>query len=271
MITDFYKPETLDKAVELKKELGDAAFYLAGGTEINSSDFPYKPSCLISLADLELDRIKRYDEDELVIGSGCTIQSLLKSDLVPPVIKQAAHQIVNRNIRNMATLGGQMATNKSCADLIPVLIALRVQVDTADEGKMSIEDYLGSSRKALVTRIHVIGSTPPRQVAVKNYTRTANDISILNCAVSMFLDSDVVHDPIVVMGGVSRCAVRLDDTETKLSGKKLPQREELEEWASEEVEPITDLRGSGDFKKYLSGVMVADTVLAAYANQGGQF
>ncbi len=270
MIKEIHRPHTVDEAVRLKETLGDQAVFLAGGTEVNSSGFAFPGEHVINLAGLELGGI-RVTDDELVVGASCTIAELLESTDIPNCIRTASLNIANRNIRNVATLGGHLACGKSCSDLTPVLVALEAVLDTAipgTTGDVPVMDYVELKSKPLVTKIRIPKIEAGRQVAVDKYSRTSNDLSILTAAVALNRDGDCIHEPIVAVGGVAGHVVRLKGVEGKLRGQVLPSLEEAAGWVAAEVSPVSDLRGSAEFKRYRAGVLVAMTIQSAYRGEG---
>ncbi len=266
MIKEIHRPRTVDEAVRLKETLGDQAVFLAGGTEVNSSTFVFSGEHLINLAGLGLGGI-RVTDDELVIGASCTIAELLDSTDIPNCLRTACLNIVNRNIRNVATLGGHLVCGKSCSDLVPVLVTLESVVEAASAGgtcDMPVLDYVELASKPLVTKIRIPKVGAGRLVAVDKYSRTSNDLSILAAAVALSRDGDCIRDPIIAVGGVARHVIRLGGVEGMLDGEALPTPDTIEGWVSDEVTPISDVRGSAEFKRYRAGVLVATSIQRAY-------
>ncbi len=269
MIKHFHRPETVDEAVRLKEQLGNQAAFLAGGTEVNSSTFGFPGEHVINLAALELSGI-RVTESEVIVGALCTIAELTETAGVPRCVQAAGLNMVNRNIRNVATVGGNLGSGKSCGDLVPVLVALEAVLDTASAGAtrtVSVLEYLELESKPLITQVRIPKVDANRRVAVGNYTRTSNDMSILTAAVALTRDGERIRDPIVAAGGVARHVVRLKGVEGKLSDREMPDWEQIERWVAEEIAPMSDVRGSAEFKRYRSGVLVATTVERAYRGE----
>ena len=272
MIREYHVPETVPEAVALMERLTGSAVFLAGGTELNSAAAPFEAERVVSLARLGLADI-RARETELVLGACCTIQQLLDNPDVPEYIKAAGRHIVNRNVRNAATVGGQLGSNKSCGNLLPVLVALEAVVDLALPGAtrtIPVLEYISGERKELITDVRVPATGGGHFVAVGNYTRTANDLSILTAAVSLARDDELVKRPIVAAGGVARHVIRLEAVEKALHGRPLAKREMLEGLVAGNISPIADIRGSVAFKRHMCGVLVARTVLRAYQQGEGQ-
>jgi probable selenate reductase FAD-binding subunit len=270
MIKEYHAPTTVAEAVALKERLGDTALFLAGGTEVNSAAFPAPPEHVISLQHLPLAGIRLTDA-ELVIGAGCTIQQVVDGADVPEIIKAAGRQIFNRNIRNVATVGGQLGSNKSYSDLLPILVALEAVLDLAARGgtqAIPALQYIAEERKELITHVRIRTSALARRAALERYARTANDIAIVTAAVSLARDGEAVVSPVIAVGGAARHVIRLEAVESALHGRPLPKRETLERLVAGHVSPPADIRGSAEFKRHLAGVLVAKALLRAYRQEG---
>lgn len=265
MVDQFLRPGTLSEAVELKHMYGEKSLYFAGGTEINSTGRTGRKIHAISIESLGLDRIEKIKQ-ELYIGSAATIQQLIDSKPVPAIIKTASYFMVNRNIRNMATAGGNIGANKSCSTLIPVLTALKALLRISSSGGESYTDiyeYINKSRDDLITNI-IIPDQKHRITGVRRFSRTANDISILSTAVSFEKDRGAIKNPCIAIGGVSRHVVRLFKLEEILDGNSLPGKPEIETLVRKHINPTDDIRGSAGFKNYLAGIMIADCIHSSF-------
>ena len=271
MIKEYHAPATIEEAVALKERLAGSAVFLAGGTEVNSTAFPFTPEHVISLARLGLTTI-RATRAELVLGACCTIQQILDSADVPECIKAAARHVGNRNIRNMATVGGQLGCNRSCTNLLPILVALEAVADLAGPRAtraLPALQYITEERKEMITQVRVQTRALARPAAVEKYARTTNDLSILTAAVTLTREGDVVLSPVVAAGGVARHVIRLNAVEEALDGRPLPKRDVVERLVAGHVAPIADIRGSVEFKRHMAGVLVTKAILRAY-RQGGE-
>lgn len=251
MVPSYYRPATVAEALQLKAELGPRAVFLAGGTEVNNSRFP-KPEALIDLAELGLDKIE-VSSAGTRLGACATFQQLLEHPGVPAYLKGAAGQMVNRNIRNRATVGGQLAMNRSCADLIPMLLAAEAHVTLAHR-EMPLEAYL-TGEPGLVLSVFLPAAN--RGFGRANHTRTASDISIVAVAVSLAMEHGAIRHPVVAVGGVAAHVVRLHEVEQALEGVSLPLLDQVEALVAQAVHPVDDLRGSAAFKKQLAAVLSA--------------
>lgn len=264
MVPAYHRPASAAEAIQLKSRLGPGAVFLAGGTEVNNLHAP-RPTALIDLAGLGLDRIET-TQNGLRIGARVTFQQLIEHQEVPGFLKTAAYQMANRNIRNVATVGGQLGANKSCADLIPALLAAEARVVLADR-EMPVEAFLTGAPELIIA---IIVPTTNRTFGLASHSRTASDISIVTAAASLTLDGDMLRQPMLAIGGVAPHVVRLHEVEKSLDGKPLPSPEHLESLIAGAVHPIDDLRGSAAFKRQIAAVLGARIVKAAAAQTGSR-
>jgi putative selenate reductase FAD-binding subunit len=272
MIEFFHRPSTIQEAVSLKTRFGGRAVFLAGGTFVNSSHSPRNAVHCVSLQRLKLQAIEQHSGD-LVIGALCTLQQLIEEEKVPTALKVAASQIVSRNIRNMATIGGHVATNQSHSDLIPMLVALEAKVRVAGSGStamISLLDYVTAPRVGLITRIIVPVPGRGRVAACGNVRGSANARSILTAAVSVNPGRAIIKDPILALGGVARHVVRLTSVEEVLDGKPLPAIDELAQIISRSVNPSGTPFESAAYKKYQVGTVVALALQKAVRQKGSR-
>ena len=262
MIPSYHRPTSVENALELKKELGAEAVYLAGGTEVNNA-LASRPTALIDLAGLGLDRVK-CSADGITIGAGVTFQMLLEHPDIPGYIKAAVGQMANRNIRNRATVGGHLGNNRACADLIPTLLAAQATVKLADR-QVAVDQFLAGT-PGLILSVFIPASD--RSFGLCHMTRTASDISIIATSVSLKSEAGKALEPIIAMGGVAPHVIRLFGVEKRLDGQPLPPTERLEELIARAVNPIDDIRGSAAYKRHLAGVLGARALEAAVQKAG---
>jgi putative selenate reductase FAD-binding subunit len=263
MIQEFFKPQTMTEAVALKDKYRDEAVFMAGGTDVNCTASKYEIEKVIGIEQLKLNSISKTAE-ALSIGAGVTIQGLIDSPIIPDQLTIAAEHFVNRNIRNMATVGGNIASNHATSNLIPILIALDAELKLAgSEPSVSVYNYITQEMSRLIASITISSENLKKPYSLRKFSHTANDISIITAAVSFNIQNEIVSNVRVAAGGVSRHVVRLTELESKLEGNKLPARTEIEDTVKKTVSPLKDIRGGVQFKKYLAGVIISDCIYSA--------
>lgn len=265
----FHEPETVADALRISRELQGAAGFLAGGTELNNLKANQAQMHLVWLGRLRLGGITRR-EAGVSIGAMATLQEILESKIVHPAIHRAASNHANRNIRNVATIGGHLGVCRSCADLIPVLLALgarlRVATDSGEHAR-DLESWVRGERDGIVLSVEVPDPPGDLRVALEHHSRTANDLSLLTAAVSFRAEAGGVRDAIVAVGGVARTVVRLRPVEVALDGRPLPSRDEIEALVAAQVNPIADIRGSAAFKRHLAATLVERALRRAWNHE----
>lgn len=263
MIQEFFKPQTIAEAIALKETYKDEAVFMAGGTDVNCRDASSAVEKVIGIEQLKLNAISKTDE-ALFIGAGVTIQELIDSPKVPEQLSKAAGHFVNRNIRNMATIGGNIASNNSTSNLIPILVALDAELKLAgSDASVSVFEYITREMSRLIESITILSENLEKPYGIRKFSHTANDISIIAAAVTFNIRNEIVSNVRVAAGGVSKHVVRLKELENKLEGTKLPARTEIEDTVEKAVSPLKDIRGGVRFKKYLAGVLVSDCIYNA--------
>lgn len=276
MFHEFLVPATAAEAVELRRRHPNS-LYLAGGAEVNSRGgharcAPGVPvDRAISLARLPLAGVHTTGYG-VSLGAGTVIQELIENPEVPPLLARAAGQFANRNIRNVATLGGNLAINRSCSNLIPSLLALEARLTilgAEGEKVVPIEEYVaGHDPAGLILAAGIPQQRLAAPWATRKHSRTVNDLSIVSVAVVHEGSRDCLRRVAVAVGGVAPTAVRLHDLEHRLEGQPLPDRESLEGWVRGLVHPIDDVRGGAAYKRQVAAAMVGWALHHAAAGRG---
>lgn len=270
MTEQFHRPATVREAVGLKRRHGARAAYLAGGTWLNSTESDGPPRHVISLAALGLDRVET-TANRVEIGALCRLQRLLGDRRVPAPLRAALAQVVSRNLREIATLGGHVGARYPHSDVMPMLLALEVVLELAGPGRarrVCLEEYLGTKPNGLITKVLVPKPKAGRVAACRAFRVSGNARSLVSAAVSATVRRGVIERPIVALGGVARTAVRLVRVEQALAGRALPPLDELQALVSRAVRVGDSLEGSAAFRRYEAGAVVALTFRDALAGKG---
>ncbi|MGI5843715.1 MAG: FAD binding domain-containing protein [Candidatus Xenobium sp.] len=276
MFLEFDKPATVAEAVELRRRY-PTSLYLAGGAEVNSRGGHarcapgVKVDRAIQITHLPL-RGYHSMPDEFLLGAGTTIQDLIENPEAPPLLARAATQFANRNIRNVATLGGNLAINRSCSNLIPSLLALEAEIKLLEpEGEkvIPLEQYVaGHDPSSLILSVKIPRQRLEAPWATRKHSRTVNDLSIVSVAVVHEGNRGSLRRVAVALGGVAPTAVRLHDLEERLEGQALPDRDTLEGWVKDMIHPIDDVRGSAAYKRQVGAALVGWALHHAAAGRG---
>lgn len=263
----YFSPATLDEAVTLLAQEGRTV--IAGGTDLLVNPrYMVGVREVVDIRKLGLDYI-REENGWLFIGAGATMRTVARH----PTIQGLANGILARgaavcgspNIRNMATLAGNVASALPSADTLPALLALDAQavlLGIYGERVVPLDSFFVGPGKSvrereLIRELRIpLANFDTIQGGFYKIGRTAEDISIVNAAVTLIIQDDIITTARLVMGAVAPIPLRVVLAEGALIGQ--PPTEETFQRAAElvrdEVRPISDHRASADYRRRMSGV-----------------
>ena len=274
MRIDYHRPRSLDEAWQLFEE-HPGSWYLAGGTDlmVQLRQQSPGPSALISLASIpELTGLDVNGRTR--IGALTCIGDLLDSPELSrsfPILVQAAGQLGSVQIRNVATVGGNLCNCSPCADIAPPLLVLGARVELARDGsrrELPLEQLmLGPGETSLAPGEILTGvlvDPPPEHAAgvfVKK-GRVRVDLALASAAVLLVMEGDRCRHARIAAGSVAPVPLRLTEAEALLEGSKLSSDLLVEVQAAvmRGVQPISDVRAGADYRRRLVGVQVRRAV-----------
>jgi aerobic carbon-monoxide dehydrogenase medium subunit len=281
---DYLEPKTVAEACALLKQHGGEAKVFAGGAHVTilMKQGLIEPKSLVNIKKIpELQGI-RYDGVEgLVIGALVTHRELEISTLVReifPVLSEAEKEVANIRVRNMGTVGGNLASGEPLTDLSQIFIALDAKLQIAGAGgqrTMLVEDLFvdfyttNLAEDEIISQV-VIPPLPPRSGIdyIRFSSSSVVDKPSVGVAVRLTLDSgaETIHSARIVLGCVGATPVRARKAEALLTGKKLTPElaQEAGSAASQECSPTSDLRGSEDYKRAIVRTLVKRAAGKAY-------
>lgn len=280
----FYAPATLPEALTLLREQGPGGRVLAGGTDllVQLKERDLAPRYVVSLRALgELRGITYNPDDGLTVGARTPMREVeLHPDVRAhfPALSEAAGLVGSIQVRNLATLGGNLCNAAPSADTSPALIVLQAKATIASgEGQREVpveELFLGPGRTVLQPGELLTAVRCPQPAArtgsayLRHTPRAELDIAVVGAAAALTLDGDRIADARVALGAVAPTPVRMARVEDALRGQ--PANAEAlaaaAAIASEDIRPISDQRGSASFRGVLSSVLtrrVLERALAA--------
>jgi len=280
---EFYQPASLQEASRLLKENGPGGRFLAGGTDlvIAMKEKGLVPKYIVDLKRISgLSGIREQGDGSITIGALTTMRETETSPLITrkyPFLSQSAAEVGSIQIRNRATVGGNMANATPSADVAPALIALNATAKiTGASGDRTVpleEFFRGPGQTVMgtdeiLTEI-TIPKTGPRLVGeyIKFSPREMMDLAYVGVAVSYNLgDSDKKCDGVrIVLGAVAPTPLRAKRAEAALEGQVLTDAlaEKVGRIAAEEAKPISDVRSSADYRRAMVGAMTKRALLNA--------
>lgn len=267
----YHRPTTIDEVLSLAAANPGATF-VAGGTDLMVQLRKRKrtaPPAMISLR--RVDALRGIDRGPpLRIGAAATLTELLATDGVRttfPALAASIDVLGSRQIRNVATLVGNLCNASPGADTAPPLLVhgARVRIaGPAGERELPIDElFLEPGKTALVpgeivTAVLVDDPAPNARATFLRRGRVKMDIAVASVAVLVELDGDRCTRARVAAGAVAPVPLRLRETEAILEGSRLDEDTlaRAEAVARAEVSPITDIRSTADYRRNLVGVFV---------------
>lgn len=152
MIEQFFRPDSVEQALELKRRYKDESRLVRRGQQTQRYTNPYRKKIAISLQDLELDWVD-WDNGALRIGAMSRLQPLRDARFIPAALREALGFVYSRHVRNQSTIGGEIAARQEESVLLPVLLALDAELVFGNGETLSIEDYLACPCDRLLTEI----------------------------------------------------------------------------------------------------------------------
>jgi len=274
----YVAPSTIEGAADVAAEQGMRAKVLAGGTDLISMMKLglVTPELIVSLNRIKgLDYI-REEDGALRIGALTTIARILASDLIKKKcfsLYETSLGFATPQVRNMATIGGNICRSSPCANTPPPLMTLRAEVvlvGTTNERRVPLEEFItGPGENVLAGEIlkETIIPIPDKKsgAAFMQLTRNSADLAKINCAAKITISDGACEDIRIVLGSVSEKPVRATAAEQSLKGKEITDKilEEAAQKAVENISPISDARSNAEYRRHVSKVLVARTVRQA--------
>jgi aerobic carbon-monoxide dehydrogenase medium subunit len=278
------QPNSLNEAVALLSEQSEEIKIISGGTAlvIMLRNRLIAPAALLSLGRLqELRSIRHEPGTGLRIGALTTIREAEMSPIVSQkhaVLAQTFAKVGNVRIRNAATVGGNLTEADYASDPPCVLVALRARVRTRSvngEREIPLTDFFKGfyetilASDEILTELIVPDPAPgSRAVYLKYVSRSSEDRPCVGMAVVLENEPDGrCTDLRLIAGAVSETPQELAAAEALARGKRLTDGliEEIAEAYSASIEPLSDLRGSGWYRKQIIRVMARRALKQALA------
>jgi len=264
-------PRTLTEALRLLAEESNV-YVVAGSTNVvpDLRARKIKPSLLLSIENLGELRGIHVDGDVVTVGALTTINELLTSHDIrvhAGILHQAAQRFADPLVRNRATVGGNLANASPAADTAVPLLALDAVLcicSAKEERDVPLSTFFAGPGRTVLKRDELIraikfpSDSANRKTFIKFGLREAMAISLVSVGVELRLQEDEVTYAKVAFGAVAPTPIRGFRTEEFLLGKKLTTEvlDEARQVASQEVRPISDVRATESYRRYISGVLL---------------
>jgi CO/xanthine dehydrogenase FAD-binding subunit len=255
-LQNLVQPETIEEAYELLMQkkantvIGGSAFLRMGSKRIGTA---------VELSKLNLNYIKEYS-DYIEIGAMTTFRDIetnaALNEYFNGLLPKSVGNIIGVQFRNVVTVGATVYSKYGFSDFITALLALDVDVELYDTGRISLEEFLNMPyKKDILTRIFIKKNS--RKASYKDFRNSVSDYPILNVAVS-----NMDNQWKIVVGARPRGAGIAKNASLELSKGTLTDAEieAAANMASEELAFGSNMRATAEYRKALCKVLVKRAV-----------
>ena len=263
----YFQPLTIDEALQAKETHPDAVS-LSGSTDISLKQTK-QFELLQTVIDLSaVDSLQEFTETDsaFIVGAGMTLESInekLQKQL--PVFTEMIRLFASKQIRNLATIGGNIASDSPINDTIPLLFALEANViliNRTEKKELTAEDFILGYRKTALQPNELIECIiiPKQKNNCSNRfykvsKRKHVDISSVSAGFSLELEGNLVKKVILAYGGMAETTKRATKTENFLLGSPWNQKniQQAILIVKDEFTPLSDVRAGADYRTMVAG------------------
>ncbi|MBN1826196.1 MAG: FAD binding domain-containing protein [Candidatus Eisenbacteria bacterium] len=276
-IETYLRVDSAEEAIRRMTEHAGRARFLAGGTDLLTGK---PPDVVIDIRGL-LSGVRR-DGEDMVIGATATITEIGESEELARadggLLRSCTRVFAHWQIRNAATLGGNIVNAVPCADLVPPLLVLDARcVLVGPEG--SREEplrslFLGPKESAvgdrLLTEVRFRVPSPGTRSAFLKVGVNDEGLAVVNAAVLLEMDGKTCRRARLSLNSVAPTPIRVDEAEKELEGGPITEEriERAAEIARGVVRPISDQRAGAEYRTHMSAVLTRRVIRMAL--EGGE-
>lgn len=281
---DYYSPVSMTEAINLLEQHANSGL-IAGGTDLvpKMRARLKSPATLVDLKGLGLDHIVPQGPT-IIIGACVTHSQIIHSTLVNhqfPMLAEACRQVGSPPIRNLGTLGGNLANASPAADTAPPLLVLDAKLvllgKNNSERVVPLEEFFIAPGRTILKPGEILREIivpnpgdEMRTCFIKMGQRNAMAIAVISVAVCLSVtEGGSIGHARIALGSVAPTPVRAFRTEEFLTGQQADEGtiERAAEIVKNDISPITDLRASREFRLEMSKVLVKRALFAAWKSQ----
>lgn len=279
---DYCAPKRLDEVLDTFAQYGERARALAGGTDLIlfMERKRLQPDLVVEIPSVPPFVGITQADGHLRIGSRVTMRELETSPLIRGhviALAEAAGEVGSIQIRNLATIGGNICTASPAGDTLPALLVLNASVRLQRKGGERIvpltEFFVGPGETVMQpdeVLTEVLVPLPPERAVSHFYklaVRRYMDIAIVNVAATVVVNDDgTITDARIALGSVAPTPIRAYEAEERLKGNPLEEQilDEAAKLAQAASRPITDQRGSAEYRRLMVYRLTRRVVRQAY-------
>lgn len=278
---DYHRPRELRTALTLIGELQDRCRIIAGGTDIIPAIrkgvlFPSFGHMVDLSSVKELSYIRKMDS-WICIGAITRLAEVGDSEMIReyvPILSEAIQHIGSLQIRNQGTIGGNLCNASPAADTAPPLLTLEAKVllkSMKQERVIPLDQFFLGPGKTILAPGEILAEIQipiPQNGGsfcfLKLGRRNAFTLSIVSVATWVKAEQETFRAVRIALGAVAPTPKRALKTEEYLAGQKVSEETigSGSKLVSEEVQPISDVRASADYRKDMANILTRRAILS---------
>ena len=275
---DYHRPATLEELWPLR-EANPGGRIVAGGTDlmVRVAARVERPGVMLSLRGIATLSGIEAEGDKTRVGATTTIANLAADPLLTeryPVLVEAARCLGSPQIRNAATVGGNLCNASPCADTAPPLLVLDAAARLRGPGglrEVPLADFFQGPGQTCLADDEILEALvlpapePGARGAFLKKRRVRMDLALASVAVQLRMEGGICQAARVAAGSVAPVPLRLRVVEQVLTGAVIDDEvlRRAAEAARQAVSPITDLRTTAQYRRQIVGVYVKRAVQRA--------
>ncbi|HEU97696.1 MAG TPA: xanthine dehydrogenase family protein subunit M [Fervidicoccus fontis] len=271
---EYLRPNDLHQALETIRE-GDWK-PLAGGTDLllDMKNGRQSPKKIIDISRLSELRYVRTNDSRVLIGGGSRLQELLENVIVKeklPLLSSAIYEMASWQIRNIATIAGNLCNASPAADSAPPLLVhgARVKlISSSGSRTVPLSEFFLGPRKTVLSNNELMGEIDVPLLEGYYYRyykigrRHAFTLSVVSMAIAVKIENGIFSDVRIAMGSVAPKPVRALNVEKELIGKEAKTVEITKaiDLVSEDISPISDVRASAEYRMKVTKFLLKESL-----------
>ncbi len=265
----YFRPSTLEEALELAIKPGYIAI-ARGAPFLGEVLLPY--DAVVDLQDIAALSIKIHDEENIYLGGNLSLQSVITWEHTPELLKASITRSIPLNLRNGTSVGESLTGRYIMTEWIAMLTAMGAMIEHAgslgDETQLnfweqSVPEFVnylhahGHHYQGVVKGVRIPAPTSSSHFGAAHIARTPGDVAIINAAVRVQIEGNLVAHATAALCGASQEVV-LPLELSPLIGAPLTKEAiaAASNFAEENSQPISDYKGSATYRRAMAGVLV---------------
>jgi carbon-monoxide dehydrogenase medium subunit len=281
---EYHAPAIIEEALDLITRYGDNGRFMAGGTDLllAMKKREITPQHLISLNGIAaLQGIRQDKKGGATIGALTTLAEIERSDIIRRQflpLRDAIDVMASVQIRNLATIGGNLCSAVPSADTAPPLIALNASVKLVGpkgERSIPVEEFFTGPAETVRTSNEILTAIiipkPGDRSSgcyLKLMRRRAMDLALVGVAACLKLDKEkkICMEARIALGAVAPTPIRVPEVEALLVNKAIDERliTEAARITGMQCRPISDIRASLEYRCSMVEVFTRRAITEAY-------